>query len=47
MADDKGTAGLPDRDCIDLGEDPEVQRGSRQLRVTPEKLRAVGHLGAR
>ena len=41
MTDDKRNVGSPDRDSINLGEDYEVQYWSKELRVTPERLRSV------
>jgi hypothetical protein len=41
MTDDKRNVGSPDRDRINLGEDYEVQYWSKELRITPEKLRSV------
>ena len=46
MADDKGNAGRPDRDRINVNEDYEVRHWSETLGVTPERqkeaVRSVG-----
>lgn len=41
MADDKTHTGSPDRDRINLSEDYEVQYWSKELQVSPERLRSV------
>ncbi len=41
MADDKTHTGSPDRDRINLSEDYEVQYWSKELQVSPERLRSI------